>query len=48
MYLAAMGNSKGIVKRLRIEKIDATKSTTMIADGFNEYGKLDIQIDRNV
>ena len=48
MHLVAMGNSKGIVKRLRIEKIDATKSTTMIADGFNEYGKLDIQIDRNI
>ena len=43
-----MGNSKGIVKRLEIETIDAAKYLTKIRYEFNDYPKLDNHIDRNI
>ena len=42
-----MGNSKGIVKRLRIETIDAAKYLSKIRYEFNDQGKLDNHISRN-
>ena len=36
MYLVAMGNSKGTVKRLRIETIDAAKYLIKIRYEFND------------
>ena len=42
-----MGNSKGIVKRLRIETIDAAKYLSKIRYKLNDYRKLDNHISRN-
>ena len=38
-YLRAMGNSKGIVTRLRIETIDAAKYPNSMGYEFNDYRK---------
>ena len=42
-----MGNSKGIVKRLKIETIDAAKYLSNIRYEFNDYQKVDNHISRN-
>ena len=43
-----MGNSKGIVKRLKIEAIDAAKYLIIMRYEFNDYRKLDNYIHRNM
>ena len=46
--MVARGNSQGIVKRLRIETIDAAKYLiNIIRYVFNDYRKLDNHVDRN-
>ena len=47
MCLVAMGNSKGIVKRLKIETIDAAKYLIIMRYEFNDYRKLYDHISRN-
>ena len=47
-YLVAMGNSKGIVKRIVTGIIDAAKYLTKMRYGLNDYGKLDNHADRNI
>ena len=46
--MVAMGNSKGIVKKLEIGIIDATKYLTMMRYEFNDYRKLDNHVNRNI
>ena len=48
MCLVARSNFQGIVKRLRIELINAAKYLSKIRYGFNDQGKLDNHIDRNI
>ena len=43
-----MGNSKGIVKRLKIGTIDAAEYLSNIRYEFNDYRKLDNHVHRNM
>ena len=46
--LGAKGNSGDMVIKVMIGRIGATKYLTRMRYGFNDQGKLDIHIDRNI